>query len=96
MAAYLIAEYVEILDTAAMDEYRRQIMPTLEPYEGRVIVRGGKTVPLEGGWEPMRLVIIEFPSLDHAQQWYASDAYRGPMELRKGASRIRLIFVEGM
>jgi uncharacterized protein (DUF1330 family) len=96
MAAYLVADYVEISDPAVMEEYRQQIVPTLAPYGGRFIVRGGKTVPLEGGWEPLRLVIIEFPSLERAQAWYASDEYRGPLELRKPAARIRLIFVEGV
>ena len=96
MAAYLISEYLEILDQAAMAEYRQQVMPTLEAYEGRYIARAGKTVSLEGDWDPMRLTIIEFPSLDHAQQWYASDAYRSLKALRQGASRIRMLFIEGI
>ena len=96
MAAYLISEYLEITDQAAMAEYRRQVMPTLEAYGGRYIARAGKTVPLEGDWDPMRLTIIEFPSLDHAQRWYASDAYRSLKALRQGASRIRMLFIEGM
>ena len=96
MAAYLISEYLEILDQAAMAEYRRQVTATLEAYGGRSIARAGKTVPLEGDWDPMRLTIIEFPSLDHAQQWYASDAYRSLKALRQGASRIRMLFIDGM
>jgi uncharacterized protein (DUF1330 family) len=105
MTAYLISEYLEILDQAAMAEYRRQVTATLEAYGGRHIARGGQgvpgapggqTVPLEGDWDPMRLTIIEFPSLDHAQQWYASDAYRDLKALRQGASRIRMLFIEGV
>jgi uncharacterized protein (DUF1330 family) len=96
MAAYLISEYLEILDQAAMAEYRRQVTATLEAYGGRSIARGGQTVPLEGDWDPMRLTIIEFPSLDHAQQWYASDAYRSLKTLRQGASRIRMLFIDGI
>jgi uncharacterized protein (DUF1330 family) len=106
MAAYLISEYLEILDQAAMAEYRRQVTATIEAFGGRSIARGGQTmpgqtvsgqiVPLEGDWDPMRLTIIEFPSLDHAQQWYASDAYRSLKALRQGASRIRMLFIEGI
>ena len=105
MAAYLISEYLEIVDQAAMAEYRRQVTATLEAYGGRSIARGGqavpgapggRTVPLEGDWDPMRLTIIEFPSLDHAQQWYASDAYRSLKALRQGASRIRMLFIDGI
>lgn len=79
-----------------MAEYRRQLMPTLEAYGGRYIARAGKTVPLEGDRDPMRLTIVELPSLDHAQQWYASDAYRDLKALRQGASRIRMLFIEGI
>jgi uncharacterized protein (DUF1330 family) len=96
MSAYLISEYLETLDQAAMAEYRERVMSTIEAYGGRYIARGGKTVPLEGDWDPMRLTIIEFPSLDHAQQWYASDAYRDLKALRQGASRIRMLFIEGV
>jgi len=96
MAAYLISEYLEIQDKTAMAEYRLQVMATIEAYGGKYIARAGKTVPLEGDWNPLRLTVIEFPSLDHAQQWYASDAYRDLKALRQGASRIRMIFIEGM
>jgi uncharacterized protein (DUF1330 family) len=96
MSAYLISEYLEIQDQSAMAEYRRQVMATIEAYGGKYIARAGKTVPLEGDWNPLRLTVIEFPSLDHAQQWYASDAYRDLKALRQGASRIRMIFIEGM
>jgi uncharacterized protein (DUF1330 family) len=96
MAAYLISEYLEINDLAAMTEYRQHVVATIEAYGGRYIARAGKTVPLEGDWDPMRLTIIEFPSLDHAQQWYASDAYRDLKALRQRASRIRMLFMEGV
>jgi uncharacterized protein (DUF1330 family) len=97
MVAYLISEYLEIADLDAMVEYRQQVVPTIEAYGGRYIARAGKTVPLEGDWgEPMRVTIIEFPSLDHAQQWYDSDVYRSLKALRQGASRIRMLFIEGV
>lgn len=96
MAAYLIADIEEITDSAQYDEYRRQVGPTVEQYGGRFIVRGGKSVALEGGWEPARLVIIEFPSLEQAQAWYDSPEYAGPLVLRKRASRGRLVFVAGV
>lgn len=96
MAAYLIADIEEITDSAQYDEYRRQVGPTVEQYGGRFIVRGGKSVALEGGWEPARLVIIEFPSLAQAQAWYDSPEYAGPLALRKRASRGRLVFVAGV
>ena len=84
------------MDLAAIAEYRQYVGSTIEAYGGRCIARGGQKVPLDGNWGLMRLTIIEFPSLDHAQQWYASDAYRSLKALRQGASRIRMLFIDGV
>jgi uncharacterized protein (DUF1330 family) len=93
--AYVIAE-IEVTDPEAYDEYRRQVPATLEPYGATFRVRGGEITPLEGGWEPKRLVILEFPSSEQAKAWYYSDAYREPMALRQRASIGRLVLVEGV
>ena len=94
MTAYVIAE-VEVTDQALYDEYRRQVPATLEKYGGRFAVRGGKTEPLEGGWAPKRLVMVEFPSMEQALRWYRSPEYAPLIVLRQRASRGRLVAVEG-
>lgn len=94
MTAYVIAE-VEVTDQALYDEYRRQVPATLEKYGGRFAVRGGKTEPLEGGWAPKRLVMVEFPSMEQALRWYRSPEYAPLIALRQRASRGKLVAVEG-
>ena len=94
MPAYVIAE-VEVTDQAIYDEYRKQVPATLEKYGGRFAVRGGKTEPLEGGWAPKRLVMVEFPSMEQALRWYRSPEYAPLIVLRQRASRGRLVAVEG-
>ena len=58
-------------------------------------MRGGKVEPLEGGWAPKRIVVLEFPSLEQAQNWYRSPEYAPLIALRQRASRGKLILVEG-
>jgi len=95
MAAYLIGE-IDVTDPATYDDYRKQVAGTLTRYGGRFAVRGGKVESLEGGWAPKRIVVLEFPSLEQAQNWYRSPEYAPLIALRQRASRGKLILVEGV
>ena len=95
MAAYLIAD-ITITDPAGFEEYRRQVAPTIAAFGGKYLVRGGKTEPLEGNWNPKRFVIIEFESAARAREWYHSDAYRPAMALRHKSAQVNLLLVEGV
>jgi len=94
MAAYVIAE-VEVTDPATYEEYRKLVPPTLAKYGGKFLVRGGAVESKEGGWEPKRLVVLEFASMDQARKWYHSAEYAPPLALRLKAARSRLVLVEG-
>jgi uncharacterized protein (DUF1330 family) len=95
MPAYIIAD-VTTTDPAAMDEYRKQVPATVAKYGGRFLVRGGAHETVEGTWSPNRLVIIEFPSLARAKEWYDCAEYKGPKDLRIKAGRTNLVMVEGV
>jgi len=94
MSAYVIGE-IEVSDPAAYEEYRRQVLPVVQKYGGRFIVRGGTVEALEGGWAPKRLVALEFPSMEQARRFYRSPEYAPLIALRQKASRGKLILVEG-
>jgi uncharacterized protein (DUF1330 family) len=95
MSAYMIVD-IEIHDPVAFEEYRKLIGPTLAPYGGKFLVRGGKVDVLEGNWNPKRIVILEFESAARARQWYDSEEYRVPKEIRLRASKGNLIVAEGI
>jgi len=95
MKAYVVAE-VDVTDPAAYEEYRKLVAPTVEKYGGRFLVRGGKVHGKEGGWQPPRLVMVEFPSLEQAQAWYQSPEYAPALAIRAKASKSRLIIAEGL
>ena len=81
MPAYLIAD-IDVTDPAGFEEYRQLVPTTLQQYGGRFLVRGGAVEALEGDWQPKRVVITAFPSLEQARRWYNSEAYRAPKALR--------------
>ena len=95
MFAYIIVD-VEITDRARFDEYAKSVPPTLAGYGGRFLARGGKTENLEGAWQPKRVVIIEFESYERAKQWWASEEYRAPKQLRQSAAITNMIVVAGV
>lgn len=95
MAAYLIAD-VEVIDSAAMDEYRRAVGPTLAKYGGKVIAARSRFEAIEGNWVPNSVVLIEFESFERAKQWYDSEEYREPKQIRQRAARTNLVVVDGV
>jgi uncharacterized protein (DUF1330 family) len=94
MSAYVIAD-IEVTDPAGYEEYRKQVLAVVTKYGGKFAVRGGKIDAKEGGWNPKRIVVVEFPSLAQAQKWYDSPEYAPLIKLRRKASKGRLIIVEG-
>ena len=94
MPAYVIVE-VEVTDPKLFEEYRPLAAASIARHGGRYLVRGGATEPLEGGWEPKRVVVLEFASVEQARGWYRSADYAPAMEMRKRAARSRAILVEG-
>jgi len=94
MAGYVVAE-VEVTDSATYEEYRKLVPATVAKYGGKYLVRGGAVERKEGGWEPERLVVLEFPSLEQARKWYASPEYAPARALRLKAARSKVLLVEG-
>lgn len=94
--AYVISE-VEVVDEKLADSYRPLAAASIAKHGGRYIVRGGAPAVVEG--EPAKpkrvMVIAEFPSMKHVQDWYASPDYAEALKFRRALER-RLMFVEGL
>ena len=95
MSAYIVVE-VDVKDPVRFEEYRSLVTPTLKPYGGRYIVRGGEVQNLEGDWLPARLVVIEFDSAEQAGAWYASEEYAPAKTIRQASADTEMILVEGI
>ena len=95
MPGYIIAD-IEVKDSATFEQYRQQVVPSLTRYGGKYLVRGGRAETLEGSWEPRRLVVVQFESAERARQWWASQEYQAPKQLRQRAAITNLVVVEGV
>ncbi len=94
MKAYVVVQET-VTDEQTFVAYRSKVIPTLAPYHGRFVVRGGTLSILEGEWPHPRLVILEFPSRDAAMGWYRSAAYQAILPLRLASCQGNLIIVDG-
>jgi uncharacterized protein (DUF1330 family) len=95
MSAYVIVE-IDIVDPAGYEEYKKLAGPTVEKYGGKYVVRGGKAEVLEGDWQPKRIVVLQFDSMQRAKDWLHCEEYREPRKMRHRTARTNMILVEGV
>jgi len=94
MRAYIVVD-VHITDPVRYEEYKKLTPDSLAPYDGKFLVRGGDTKTLEGDWKPGRFVMVEFPSLEKANAWWASSGYERAKAIRQTSAETNMIVVEG-
>jgi uncharacterized protein (DUF1330 family) len=95
MPAYVIVE-TDVHDPEQYERYKSASPGAVAAGGGRFVARGGEHAVLEGDWSPSRLVVLEFPDLATAREWYASEQYQEAKKLRDGAARLNIVAVEGL
>ena len=95
MSAYVIVE-IEIVDPVGYEVYKKLAGATVEKYGGKYLVRGGKTDVLEGDWNPKRIVMLEFPTMERAKEWLNCEEYREPRKMRHRTAKTNMILAEGV
>ncbi|KAI3590201.1 hypothetical protein D9X30_4809 [Cupriavidus sp. U2] len=96
MAAGLIIAYVDVTDPQQYEQYKVLSTRAMQAHGAQVLVRGGKTEPLEGQWAPTRVVVLKFPSYEAAKAFYASEEYLAARQSREHAAKMNMIVVEGV
>jgi uncharacterized protein (DUF1330 family) len=94
MPAYVITE-VSIQDQKAYEEYKELTPASIAAYDGKFVVRGAKTESLEGDWHPERLVVLEFPTVARAKEWWNSAEYAPAKKIRHANAITKMLGVEG-
>ena len=95
MPAYFVVE-LETTNPAGIEPYRAAVPATIAQYGGRYLARGGATQLLEGGPEPKRIVILEFPDAAAIKRWYDLPEYQKILPIRLANSTSRAFIVEGL
>jgi len=95
MSAYVVVE-VEITDPERFKDYQAMVPATIAAFGGKYLVRGGEVETLEGSWNPSRVVVLEFESVEQAKRWWDSDEYREARDLRQATASTNMIVVQGV
>lgn len=95
MPAYVIFD-VEIRDPARYQEFMAAVKPALEEAGARYLARGGVHKVHEGDWEPRRVVLLQFPSVEAWEAFYHGPTYQGLKGIRDECSSARLVSVNGL
>ena len=95
MAAYVVVQ-IEIDDPVRYEEYKALAPPSIAAFGGRYLVRGGASDRLEGTWQPVRLVVLEFPDAERARSWWSSAEYAPAKAIRQRCARTEMLLVEGV
>jgi uncharacterized protein (DUF1330 family) len=98
MAGYVIFD-VGPFDRDAMKLYLDKAWDTIKAHGGKVLARTTNIDVRESthgtGWQPSRILIIEFPSMAAAQAWYDSPEYQEILPNRLANSKDNMVIVEG-
>ena len=92
--AYMVVD-ARSSDPERMVEYRRLSQIAVDAFGARFLVRGAPYETFEGSWQPQRLVVVEFPSMDAARKFYDSPEYVAARSARAGVSDFDMVLVEG-
>ena len=95
LAAYLIADVLEVTDSDKMGSQAKAAKATLEKHGAKILVTGSCEA-LEGSWQPGRLFGSQFHDMDKLKSWYNSPEYQELIKQRQSVSRANLIAVDGL
>jgi uncharacterized protein (DUF1330 family) len=94
MPAYAVAT-IHVEDPEGMAKYSAAVTGVVARHGGRYLARGGALEPVEGDWDPGRLVILEFDSVEAAQAMFASAEYQEVAGFRHRATKSDIVIVDG-
>jgi len=95
MAAYIIAR-IEVTDADQYENYKAAAPAAIARYGGTYLARGGAVETVEGDNESRRVVILQFPDMGAARNFYNSPEYTAARKKRAGAANGQFVIVEGL
>jgi len=96
MSVYMIIQNDEILDREVLKEYASKARAIIESYGGRYLVSTEEVTPLSNNWNPIKVIMIEFPSMEDLNNCFSSEEYKAIVPLKIKAVKGKSIAVESL
>lgn len=90
MSAFIIF-HSTVTNPEAFAGYASSVPATLSPFDGTLLTKGKVERVFSGNHDYSNVGILQFPDLDKAHKWYASEAYQKLIPVRDAAATITAI-----
>ena len=100
---FMILE-ITVHDAGVYEQYRINVEPLIKKYGGKYLVRSGgaafdddpdtKLTPVEGNWNPDRLIVVQWDSIEQLQKFSSSAEYKKVAELRAKSATTKSVIVK--
>jgi uncharacterized protein (DUF1330 family) len=94
MKAYLVLD-LSVNDFSRFRKYIAEIPAFIAKHSGKYIVQGVQPTPIEGGWKPERMVILEFPHRENAEAFLDDPEIQDLFKLRHDTTTSKLVLADG-
>jgi len=95
MAAYVYVE-LSITDREGFQEYIQKAPISIAAYGGKYILRAKLSEELEGSRPAPILVVLEFPSIQIAKEWWSSKEYAEAKAIRQKTATSKMSLFEAL
>ncbi len=95
MSAYILSQ-LTVNDYKKFKECIRHVPETLVKYGGKLVVASQNIEVMEGSLDKKMCIVIEFPSMKNAKNWYESDEYRPYKAVRQEATDSSIVFIDNV
>ena len=95
MSVYIVAQH-RVDDPDKLNEYVRQVIPTILEHGGKILAVDESPEIIEGTVDFPRTVILEFPDNKMFRLWYKSATYQKFLPTRLAATAGTLIVARGL
>jgi len=94
--AFVIVTIPETKDQAAFDEYATKVKPIIASFNGKYVAVEPDHITKAGHWNYVRTVVVAFPTLARAREWYDSPEYQAIIPIRNRAFDPNIVLVRGL
>lgn len=94
---------IMVHDTAMYEQYRINVEEVIKNFGGKYLVRSGgmafdtdpdrKVITVEGNWNPNRLIILQWDSMEQLQKFTSSKDYKKIAQLRANSATTKSLIV---
>jgi uncharacterized protein (DUF1330 family) len=93
---YIIAQHTVNDQERFAKEFAPSIAKTIQDAGGKFLVRGGKTISIHGVPPSLRVVVIQFESVERAEAWAHSPATKAAFAIGEKYATLNDFTVEGV